>query len=406
MDDIRRHFQDSSIEFLRKSSAELENQREISKEFLQEIFRRIHTIKGSAQTFGLTHTSRLAHDLENILELLRGNANLENEYKKLLVEGFKFLILSLEYPDFIIPDSFIEKIEKTIQPTTPPATDIFLTLIPPEIYDQLTEFEKLKLQSISDNAESLISIDAVFATGEFVEKLKELQNILQANSEIIFTLPSEKEIRENEIGFQIFLSSNEKIEVIEAAVGDFNAEVNLLTAPANFSNDLGGVLSKIVSQGKIWANGLGKKAKFKILSDEPELDAKYLSLIFEILLHLVRNAVDHSFDQKGNVEIRLKEADGGINLTLTDDGNGIDPYFIRAKAIEQKLILPDTPLSEQETLDLIFLPGFSTAEKVTEISGRGVGLDTVQNLVVNARGTVSVESRKGNGTVFEIFLPF
>jgi two-component system chemotaxis sensor kinase CheA len=178
-----------------------------------------------------------------------------------------------------------------------------------------------------------------------------------------------------------------------------------LTAPANFSNDLGGVLSKIVSQGKIWANGLGKKAKFKILSDEPELDTKYLSLIFEILLHLVRNAVDHSFDQKGNIEIRLKEADGGINLTLTDDGKGIDPYVVRAKAIEQKLILPDTPLSEQETRDLIFLPGFSSAEKVTEISGRGVGLDTVQNLVVNARGTISVESRKGNGTVFEIFLP-
>ncbi|CAN5806923.1 hypothetical protein BH20ACI4_BH20ACI4_29490 [soil metagenome] len=406
MDDIRRQFQESSIEFLKKSSVELENRKEFSKEFFQEIFRRIHTIKGSAQTFGLTHTSSLAHDLENILELLRGNANLENKYKNLLVEGFKFLILSLEYPDFIIPDSFIEKIEKTISPTMPPSTDIFLTLIPPEVYDQLTEFEKIKLQSISSKDKILISVDAVFKSDEFVEKLKELQNILNSDSEIIFTLPSEKELGENEIGFQIFLSSDEKIEVIEDAISDFNAEINLLTAESNFSNDLGGVLSKIVSQGKIWANGLGKKAKFKILSDEPQfLDATYLSLIFEILLHLVRNAVDHSFEQTGNIEIRLKEADGGINLTLTDDGKGIDPYFVRAKAIEQKLILPDTPLSEQETLDLIFLPGFSTAEKVTEISGRGVGLDTVQNLVVNARGTISVESRKGNGTVFEIFLP-
>ncbi len=115
MDDIRRQFQESSIEFLKKSSAELENQKEISKEFLQEIFRRIHTVKGSAQTFGLTHTSSLAHDLENVLELFRGNPNPEKKYKDLLIEGFKFLILSLEYPDFIIPDSFIEKIEKTIQ---------------------------------------------------------------------------------------------------------------------------------------------------------------------------------------------------------------------------------------------------------------------------------------------------
>ena len=406
MDDIRRHFQDSSIEFLKKSSAELEKQNEISTEFLQEIFRRIHTIKGSAQTFGLAHTSSLAHDLENILERLRGNPNREEKYIDLLAEGFKFLILSLEYPDFVIPDSFIEKIEKAIPQTSPPATDIFLTLIPPEIYDQLTEFEKLKLQSISENAQSLISIDATFVSDEFVEKLKELQNILQNNSEILFTLPSEKELGENEIGFQIYLSSDEKVEIIENAISNFNAEVNLLTAPADFSNDLGGVLSKIVSQGKIWANGLGKKAKFKILSDEPELDARYLSLIFEILLHLVRNAVDHSFEQKGNIEIRLKETDGGINLIVSDDGEGIDPFVIRAKAIEQKLILPDTPLSEQETLELIFLPGFSTAEKVTEISGRGVGLDTVQNLVVNARGTINIESRKGSGTDFEIFLPF
>ena len=115
------------------------------------------------------------------------------------------------------------------------------------------------------------------------------------------------------------------------------AEVNLLTAPADFRNDLGGILSKIVSQGKIWANSLGKKAEFKVLSDEPELNAKYLNLIFEILLQLVKNAVDHSFEQTGHIEIRLKETDDGINLTLSDDGKGIDLYVIRAKAIEQQI---------------------------------------------------------------------
>ncbi len=404
MEDIRRQFQQTSIEFLKRSSAELAKSGEVSKEFLREIFRRIHTIKGSAQTFGLTNSSSLVHDLENIIERLENAPQPEKECKDLLAEGFRFLVLSLEYPDFIIPDSFIKKIEKFSSKASPPV-DVYLTLIPPQIFDQLTEFEKMKLQAATGKDLSLFYVDAVFATENFTGKLKELQDTLNKTGFIIFTLPSEKELGENEIGFQIFFSSSEKIEVFESAIKDFDAEINQLTSPADFSNDLSGVLSKIASQGTVWANGLGKKAKFKILSDEPELDGKKLSLIFEILLHLVRNAIDHSIERTGIIEIRLKETDDWINLTVLDDGKGIDPYIIRAKAVEQKLILPDTHLSEQEILDLIFLPGFSTAEKVTEISGRGVGLDTVQNLVVNARGTISVESQKGKGTIFEIFLP-
>lgn len=405
MDDIRRQFQESSIEFLKKSLTELTNQETVSRDFIQSLFRWIHTIKGSAQVFGLNNTSGLAHTVEEVLDIFRKNEQADSERKNFLSDGLKFLILTLEYPDFVVPNSFFEKIDKPVPQTAPPNSDIYLTLIPPEIFDQLTEFEKLKLQTVASKDKNLISVDAVFTSDDFPEHLKELQNILNEKGEIIFTLPSEKIVGENEIGFEIFVSTDDGTEVFETAVEGFKADVTLLTAPAGFTNDLSGILSKIVSQGKIWANDLGKKAEFKILSDEPQLNAKYLNLIFEIVLHLVRNSIDHSFDESGHIEIRLKENDGGINLTLTDDGKGIDLYVVRAKAIEQKLILPDTNLSEQETLDLIFLPGFSTAQRVTEISGRGVGLDEVQNLVVNARGTISVESRKDKGTVFEIFLP-
>ena len=404
MEDIRRQFQASSIEFLNNASAELKNSDSVSKELVQSLFRRIHTIKGSAQTFGLYNTAGLAHAVESILELFRQHSESNIEHKNLLIDGFKFLVLSLEYPDFTIPDSFIEKIKDKIPPTKA-ASDVYLTLIPPQIFDQLTEFEKEKLNSMTGTHMSLYCVDAVFDSENFTEKLKELQNILNQHGEIIFNLPGERELGENEIGFQIFLSSDEKIEVVNDSIKGFNTVVDKLTAPADFRNDLGGILSKIVAQGKVWAESLGKKAEFKILSDEPEMNAKYLNLVFEILLQLVKNAVDHSFEQTGHIEIRLKETDNGINLTLSDDGKGIDLYVIRAKAIEQQLIHSDTNLSEQETLDLIFLPGFSTAEKVTEISGRGVGLDSVQNLVVNARGTISVESQEGKGTVFEIFLP-
>lgn len=406
MEDISRQFQKSSIEFLKKTTAELKDRETVSKEFLQEIFRRVHTIKGSAQAFSLTNSAELAHELENVLELLRGTDESQKEQIAMLAEGFQFLILSLEYPDFTIPESFLKKIRKSPAPKPQTlASDIFLTLIPPEVFDQLTEFEKSKLQTINEKGVNIIGIEAGFSAETFADDLPKFQAVLSQHGEIAFTLPSEKDLPENEIGFQIFLSSDADVEVIKTAVKSFNADVNVLTAPAEYSGDLSGILSKIVSQGKIWASGLGKNVKFKVLADEPALDADYLSLIFEILLQLVRNAVDHSFDKKGNVEIVLKEADGGINLTLSDDGKGIDLFVLKAKAVEQKLILPDTNLSEQETLDLIFMPGFSTAEVVTELSGRGVGLDTVQNLVIGARGSINVESRKDKGTTFDIFLP-
>lgn len=405
MEDIRRQFQESSIEFLQKSAAELEKQEAVSKEFLQEVFRRLHTLKGAAQTFDLNRTSRLAHELENVLESVKEQPELEKERKNLLAEGFEYLTRSLTETDFTVPDSYVRTLAKLSAQKSPTA-DVYLTLIPPEIFDQLTEFEKLKLKAVTSKDKSLVCIDAVFSLENFTEKLREMQAVLSAKGEIIFTLPSEKQLAENEIGFQIFYSSNEKIEVVRNALRDFKAEAKTMTAPAHFTNDLSGVLSKIVSKGKIWAGALGKKARFKVLSDEPRLEPKFLNLVFEILLHLVKNAVDHSIEKTGNIEIRLKETEDGINLTLTDDGRGIDLHVVRAKAIELKLIRPDTNLTEQETLDLIFLPGFSTAETISAISGRGVGLDAVQNLVVNAKGTISVESQKGKGTAFEIFLPF
>lgn len=406
MEDISRQFQQTSIEFLKKTVDELKAQETISKQFLHEIFRRVHTIKGSAQTFGMTNTSELAHDLENILELLRSANEPQKERLVLLGEGFKFLVLSLEYPDFTIPESFLTKLRKDVpQKTQKHFSNIFLTLVPPEIFDQLTEYEKGKLQALTNKNGSLIGIEAVFEIENISAELEKLQKVLGEYGEIAFTLPSEKELKESEIGFHIILSSETDVDVVRESVKDFNAEAKALTAPAEYTNNLSGVLSKIVSQGTIWANGLGKTVKFKVLSDEPKLDADYLGLIFEILMHLVRNAVDHSFDKKGNIEILLKEVEDGIELSISDDGKGIDLFVIRAKAVEQKLILPDTNLTERETLDLIFMPGFSTAEKVTELSGRGVGLDTVQNLVVGSKGTIQVETRTGEGTTFEIFLP-
>lgn len=95
-----------------------------------------------------------------------------------------------------------------------------------------------------------------------------------------------------------------------------------------------------------------------------------------------------------------------MKLSVKDNGKGIDAEKIRAKAIEKKIISPAKTLTESEMLDLIFLHDFSTAEILTEISGRGVGLDAVKKLVENARGTINVKSRRESGAIFEVFLRY
>ena len=164
-------------------------------------------------------------------------------------------------------------------------------------------------------------------------------------------------------------------------------------------------MSKVVAHGEDLANKFGKEIEFEISTDELSLSPEKLKLVFDVLLHLTRNAVDHAIEKKGRIEISVKADENGLHLQIADDGNGVDLEKVKAKAIEKNLISADEILSEQATLDLIFQSEFSTASELTEISGRGVGLDVVKNTVEKADGTIIVKSQDSKGTTFEIFLP-
>jgi len=134
------------------------------------------------------------------------------------------------------------------------------------------------------------------------------------------------------------------------------------------------------------------------------------------LLHMMRNAVDHGIESpaereaqgksaQGNIHLQASHQGGGILICIRDDGKGLNPEKIRNKAVARGLIAPDSVLSDKEIFNLIFLPGFSTADSVTEISGRGVGMDVVRGSINKLRGRVDIESVTGQGTTFNIFLP-
>ena len=161
---------------------------------------------------------------------------------------------------------------------------------------------------------------------------------------------------------------------------------------------------------------VGKEIEFDARGAETELDKTLIEGISEPLMHILRNSIDHGIETAEERTAKGKPAQGKIILqayysgsqvviAVTDDGKGMDLQKIRNKAIDRGLINADEQLSEKEILDLIFLPGFSTSEKVTNISGRGVGMDVVKRKISDIRGTVSVSTEKDEGTTITIKLP-
>ncbi len=165
------------------------------------------------------------------------------------------------------------------------------------------------------------------------------------------------------------------------------------------------------------ASELGKQVEFHVGNATGEMDRSVLERIVAPLEHMLRNAVDHGIEhaakrvaagkpEQGNIRLDLSREGGDIVLSLSDDGAGINLEAVRRKAIERGLMLSGSDLSDHEVLQFILEAGFSTAEQVTQISGRGVGMDVVHSEVKQLGGSMSIESKLGSGTRFLIRLPF
>ena len=166
------------------------------------------------------------------------------------------------------------------------------------------------------------------------------------------------------------------------------------------------------------SRSLGKVVKFEVLGENTGVDRDILDKLEAPLNHLIRNALDHALETpedreragkpaSGTIKLEARHRAGMLQVTLTDDGRGIDPERLRAKVVERGLATAPmaAKLTEAELFEFLFLPGFSTKEKVTELSGRGVGLDVVQTMVRSVGGFLRVTSRVGAGTRFTLQLP-
>lgn len=258
--------------------------------------------------------------------------------------------------------------------------------------------------AITDAVTSIVKSKAASSVRVSSERLDELMNLV---SELVTTQASLTLLAGNETSAGI-KSIAENIEKITRRLRD-NA----------FTMTLVPVESLVVRFQRLIrdvSENLGKEVVFKTEGTDTEIDKSIIEKLLDPLLHLLRNALDHGIEtvdtrldngkpRQGTILFRSYYEGSNVLIQVKDDGAGMNLMKIKQKAVEKGLIQADAQLTEKEITDLIFLPGFSTAEEVTDVSGRGVGMDVVRRNIADIRGEIDVHTERGKGSTFTIRLP-
>lgn len=179
---------------------------------------------------------------------------------------------------------------------------------------------------------------------------------------------------------------------------------------------LKGAFNKMARLVRDLSKKVGKKVNFVTEGEDTEIDRNLVDVINDPLVHMVRNSVDHGIEtpdvrvangkpEAGTVKLSAYHSAGSVVVEIEDDGKGLDKEVILAKGIERGLVDPGTNLSDREIHNMIFEPGFSTAKEVTDVSGRGVGMDVVRRNIESLRGQAEIQSEMGTGSIFKMSLP-
>ena len=479
------------------------------RELIDRIFRRVHSVKGSAASSGLEVVSHIAHELEDLLaEIRSGRVMVDDEVLDTCESAVEALSESLTLATSGIVEPSQRALFDRLQAAArnkaaePAVSNAILKNIPFEIWESLDESEKNKLVSIAAQGSPLFVVGTSFDIGNFDAEFFRLKEKLAQFGEVITTSPAVDEQRPDKINFRILYAVNADLRTVETAVSDFAQVVfeeivsadndpgvakEILLASrtpasvARLSNfvrtdldrldrlissthallrttsttlalamsqlpvpseelhklnkhirssfigledelinlrlvSLGQTLQRAVRAGRAAARLEAKEVDFEISGADIRLDRLLVEAIADPLIHLVRNAVDHGIETvdertqagklpRGTVRIEAVSEGSQSRLRVVDDGRGVDPHLITAAARRLGIFKSDTPLDMEQSLRLIFRPGFTTVASASDISGRGVGLDVVETAVEQVGGELRVSSKPGYRTTFEIRLP-
>jgi len=373
------------------------------QKFLEVIFRGAHTIKGNAASLGFTKVSEFAHAFEELLQRLR------NRVVPVSKERITLLLRSVDALRQMLPEAIAGAEEIR------PEHQALLAKLADRNDSPVEEPRSLKPSEIVDPGRPSIGrrredSQALIERADTVRvDIQKLDHMLDLAGEIAVAHGRLRQVLET--------PSHHIAEALEAHGQLERLSMNLQEQIMKARMvPVGPIFRQYMRTVRDVAQANGKIARLVIYGDDVEIDLSMVEKLKDPLTHMVRNALDHGLespearrragkDPCGSITLKAFHEGASIVIQLIDDGAGLNRDHIAARARSSGMATDPEQLSDQELFKFIFEPGFSTAEKITDLSGRGVGMDVVRRNIETLRGTVSVESRSGTGTTIIIRVP-
>lgn len=407
VDELTKEFLAESLEGLDRMDQCLTDleQRPKDKDLLAEIFRSVHTIKGTTGFLGFVRLERLAHAGETLLGSLRDgrltvNAELVGGLLKLM-DGLREIL------------RLIEMTGKEGTRTTDDDTELIELMHRLNANGDQEGGDSLERpvdrESVRDDNKRAVTLAPAPAPNEKtlridVDVLNRMMNLV---GELVLT---RNQILQSHVDSTTF-------QLLARRLNSVTTDLRETVMQARMQ-PVGHVFGKFPRMVRDLALSCGKSVRVEFSGQETGLDKSLLEAIKDPLTHAVRNAIDHGIEEprkralngktvEGLLSLRAYQHNGSVVIEVEDDGGGIPTARVLEKAVEHGLVTPEQAeaMTEREALQLIFQPGFSTAAKLTHISGRGVGMDVVRANVEKVGGTVEVESKEGQGTLLRLRVP-
>lgn len=430
---------------------------------MNEIFRLAHNLKGTSRAVGFGEVAEFTHEWENlILKLKEGQIEVTDDIVSLLLEcndhvsvmiqtlnmdmDAKFnseeiiakikSALSGNYvseksseavaeevknEDFISPEdiSLLENFEKNLMVEevmgidSTPIAPIESHLPEPQVSNnvvEMVEMNKAPTPSVSAPVKQEVKKETSKAVTEddsirvSLSRVEMLNNVV-GELVIIQTVLNQ---HRDEVQSSLMLKSLSHLAKLSKEIQNISMSLRMVPVKSTLQK-----MQRIVRDT---SKALNKKVHLELMGEETEIDKTVLEYLADPLVHIVRNAVDHGLettedrikagkDEEGHVTIEAYHEGNSLVIEIRDDGKGINHEVIRQKAIEKRVISANANLSKDELVNLIFHPGFSTKSEVSEISGRGVGMDVVKTNIEKLSGEVKVITEIGKGSTFKVVLP-
>jgi len=440
MDDLTREFLIESQEGLDRMERCLTDLEERPQDtaLLAEIFRSVHTIKGTTGFLGFKRLEKLAHSGESLLGLLRdqkltANTTVINALLQLL-DGLRAILKTIEAEgnesdgDDDVLIGWLEELQSPTRTEQPVSAKTGTPTVHETAQSKLTPPMPVAPAAPTSEAPALQPEDTRSAAvpaaspADLAKARAPAQTAAESTLRVDVALLNRMM---NLVG-ELVLTRN---QVLQATAADPNLtmlsrRLDMVTADLREAvmkarlQPVSNVFSKMPRLVRDLSQALGRNVRLDMEGQETELDKSLLEAIKDPLTHAVRNALDHGIEPpaarqaagkvpEGSLKLRAAQEGSHVIIEISDDGAGIAVEKIRSKALERGLITAERAgqLSERELLQLVFLPGFSTAAQITNVSGRGVGMDVVRTNVEKIGGKVEIESRMGEGTTLRLRIP-